>query len=466
MRLSKLSLAGVPPFTASADFELSHQVNLFVGPNASGKSTVLRALKGPPFGGPSNFLVDEGPSFGTTGIFDSDESNVQQYENRNDAYSNFFEERFFLRGDTYFTSYERRFKGGHINYEVEYTRERLSYYSTADGGHHIWLAVPFLYVPATRINVRRMGDLDNTFARLGRDVDANYLNQLFDTDSGVFQGQLVDLATSQLNELATTDEESRQFREAVSVGFRCAKDICSEVIRGDKVEAYAETMDDGERMPVSVLHQTLGVFTSDVSNGESLFAGDLSSGTQGPLLWIRALVLKIVQHYNFDIDCMKYPAILLIDEIENHLHPEWQRRVIPALLEHFPGLQIFATTHSPFVIAGLEAGEVHQLRRHVDGAISVTTNTEDIIGWTSDEISRRLLDIRTPTDLTIIAWSDRLMELRRKENLTADEEEELVDLRRRVNQALLSGMDETAGNEAEADSFYRNRQSDLTQDGA
>ena len=57
------------------------------------------------------------------------------------------------------------------------------------------------------------------------------------------------------------------------------------------------------------------------------------------------------------------PAILLIDEIENHLHPTWQRRVIPALLEHFPGLQIFATTHSPFVVAGLKAGQVHLLKR-------------------------------------------------------------------------------------------------------
>ena len=56
--------------------------------------------------------------------------------------------------------------------------------------------------------------------------------------------------------------------------------------------------------------------------------------------------------------------MLLIDEIENHLHPTWQRRVIPALREYFPNVQIFATTHSPFVVAGLKAGQVHKLFRN------------------------------------------------------------------------------------------------------
>ena len=59
---------------------------------------------------------------------------------------------------------------------------------------------------------------------------------------------------------------------------------------------------------------------------------------------------------DFAEDWQKQPAILLIDEIENHLHPTWQRRVIPALLDHFPGLQIFATTHSPFRGGRVEGG--------------------------------------------------------------------------------------------------------------
>ena len=94
----------------------------------------------------------------------------------------------------------------------------------------------------------------------------------------------------------------------------------------------------------------------------------------------------MLYRYDFADGWEKQPAILLIDEIENHLHPTWQRRVIPALLEHFPGLQIFATTHSPFVVAGLKAGQVHLLKRDANGVVTASTNEHDIIGWTTDEI--------------------------------------------------------------------------------
>lgn len=49
-------------------------------------------------------------------------------------------------------------------------------------------------------------------------------------------------------------------------------------------------------------------------------------------------------------------GIILIDEIDLHLHPSWQRLIIPALLRAFPHLQFVATTHSPFVIQSLCEG--------------------------------------------------------------------------------------------------------------
>ncbi len=49
-------------------------------------------------------------------------------------------------------------------------------------------------------------------------------------------------------------------------------------------------------------------------------------------------------------------GIVLIDEIDMHLHPCWQRIIVPALLEAFPRLQFVATTHSPFIIRSLSEG--------------------------------------------------------------------------------------------------------------
>ena len=55
-------------------------------------------------------------------------------------------------------------------------------------------------------------------------------------------------------------------------------------------------------------------------------------------------------------DLTEKPGILIVDEIDVHLHPSWQRRIIPALTKNFPNLQIFCSTHSPLMLAGLGEG--------------------------------------------------------------------------------------------------------------
>ena len=177
----------------------------------------------------------------------------------------------------------------------------------------------------------------------------------------------------------------------------------------------------------------------------------------------------MVHHYEFEDGWEEKPAILLIDEIENHLHPTWQRRVIPELLKHFPTLQIFATTHSPFVVAGLKAGQVHLLKRDENGVVTATTNERDVIGWTADEILRTMMGVDEPTDQLTVDRASRLRQLRGKETLTPEEESELNGLRRQVNKDLLSkGGPLEAERERYADlmrDFLRSQQSELTQDG-
>ena len=55
------------------------------------------------------------------------------------------------------------------------------------------------------------------------------------------------------------------------------------------------------------------------------------------------------------------PGLVLIDEIDAHLHPRWQRRVVDDLKRTFPGVQFVCTSHSPFIIQSLEAGELRTL---------------------------------------------------------------------------------------------------------
>ena len=251
---------------------------------------------------------------------------------------------------------------------------------------------------------------------------------------------------------------------------KCVKSICGEVVRGSSSHNYIPGPDVrgyllGPRgaEPITV-HLDMAVDTNDIRNFENLspyeapsesayhqeadalpiYAADLSDGTQGTLLWIRWLALKMVSHYKFRTDWEEMPAILLIDEIENHLHPTWQRRVIPALLEHFPGLQIFATTHSPFVVAGLKVGQVHLLNRDENGVVTASTNTEDIVGWTADEILRTMMGVEDPTDDATAAAARELRQLRNDgphdtEDAEAARQARIQELRRLVDRDLLAG---------------------------
>jgi predicted ATP-binding protein involved in virulence len=55
------------------------------------------------------------------------------------------------------------------------------------------------------------------------------------------------------------------------------------------------------------------------------------------------------------------PMILLLDEIDIHLHPKWQRKILPVLQKTFNNAQIFVSTHSPFVVGSVEDAFVYRL---------------------------------------------------------------------------------------------------------
>jgi predicted ATP-binding protein involved in virulence len=55
------------------------------------------------------------------------------------------------------------------------------------------------------------------------------------------------------------------------------------------------------------------------------------------------------------------PGLILIDELDTHLHPIWQRRVVGDLKDTFPAMQFVCTSHSPFVIQSLQPGELRTL---------------------------------------------------------------------------------------------------------
>lgn len=75
----------------------------------------------------------------------------------------------------------------------------------------------------------------------------------------------------------------------------------------------------------------------------------------------------------------KGEAIILIDEIDVHLHPKWQRKIVPALEDLFPNCQFIATTHSPFVIQATRREQITSISPKSSTVVTGGNSIEDIV---------------------------------------------------------------------------------------
>lgn len=79
-------------------------------------------------------------------------------------------------------------------------------------------------------------------------------------------------------------------------------------------------------------------------------------------------------------------AILLIDEIETHLHPRWKMKVVSSLRRAFPNVTIVATTHDPLCLHGLDDGEVLVLQKDLNQEVELVPNLPSIKGLRADQL--------------------------------------------------------------------------------
>lgn len=89
---------------------------------------------------------------------------------------------------------------------------------------------------------------------------------------------------------------------------------------------------------------------------------ELSSGFTSILKIIQSIIAGY-SYFTNELQIANVPGIILIDEIESHLHNKWQVNIIPLLKELFPKTIFFITTHSPIVISQLKSGEAYRLKR-------------------------------------------------------------------------------------------------------
>lgn len=106
------------------------------------------------------------------------------------------------------------------------------------------------------------------------------------------------------------------------------------------------------------------------ANGHAIAVGELSDGYRSILSLTFELIRQLSLAYSPDAifdpgDATKIiaPGVVLIDEVDAHLHPSWQIRLGKWFVESFPNMQFLVTTHSPLVCQAAVKGSVYRLPR-------------------------------------------------------------------------------------------------------
>ncbi len=103
--------------------------------------------------------------------------------------------------------------------------------------------------------------------------------------------------------------------------------------------------------------------TLSVDGAEPTPVDLLSDGLKSLLSWLGDLLMRLDRiPWSEPGPVTDRRFLLLLDEVEVHLHPAWQRKVIPVVERLFPNAQIIASTHSPFVIASASDAWIHRFR--------------------------------------------------------------------------------------------------------
>lgn len=156
----------------------------------------------------------------------------------------------------------------------------------------------------------------------------------------------------------------------------------------------------------SLLDSNLSVFTvkSDYeivlkSNNDEIYFEMLSDGYKSCVFVLLGIIKEI--EYRFpQKKAIDFNGIIMIDEIDIHLHPQWQAKLVKVLKETFPNAQIIATTHSPSVLQNATTEEIIPLYKDENGDVHIKElhlGEYGLQGWTLEEIMKDVMGMESTT---------------------------------------------------------------------
>lgn len=158
-------------------------------------------------------------------------------------------------------------------------------------------------------------------------------------------------------------------------------------------------------------------------DNKSFGLNELSDGYSSLLAILTELILRMEAH---GVKAYNMQGLVLIDEIETHLHVDLQKKILPFLVKVFPQIQFVITTHSPFVLSSLSNAVICDLEKRF-----VTT---DLSAYSYDALIESYFD----SDKYSEELKDKVARfeiLAKKKNLTDYEKDDYYTLKRELKKA-------------------------------
>jgi len=156
----------------------------------------------------------------------------------------------------------------------------------------------------------------------------------------------------------------------------------------------------------------------------------LSFGYQTMMAWVSDIGWRLFARYPDSPNPFHEPAIVLVDEIDLHLHPKWQRQLRERLTLHFPNVQFIATAHSPLMVQAFLDANFAVVVRQDDHSI-IENNPAVLANWSVDQIvTSDLFGMKTAWPPEVEALFDEQRDLLAKASRTTEENERLEEIKK------------------------------------
>lgn len=235
-----------------------------------------------------------------------------------------------------------------------------------------WL-VKLLKISTTNIDVPeklKITSQINKLLEVGADSKSSPLNELYEDLLSILR-------------LYPEDEVKKKAKTIVDEMEKIFRNIYPDLVKIQLIN------DDNGQDKVALYLEHEIIFLHQFSDGQRVLFGLIGDIAR------RLILLNPVKS-----EPLKGSGIVLIDEIELHLHPSWQQKVILTLMESFPNLQFILTTHSPHVLTTVDKNQIRIIKNNE--ILPVTLQTKGVAS--SDILEQIMGTYSTPRNIKEAGW--------------------------------------------------------------